>query len=232
MIIDIHSHLPASLGELVRIKNLDCHEHSASIEGHGPLSIGHHPWNTEKFIFNPELLYQQADNTNVAAIGEAGIDKLRGGPLSKQLVVFEVHTEISENLKKSLVIHCVKGSSEISNIYKSIKPNQSWIIHGFRGNDQLANQLLSAGMYLSYGKHLMNSSGKIMDAFKITPIDRLFMESDESQEPIIELYQFAASMKNLSLEDFSEAMRNNFNRVFNWVVTADLIRFLRMTVGQ
>ena len=84
------------------------------------------------------------------AIGEAGFDKLRGPSPELQRKVFEEQVAISEELKKPVVIHCVRAWDELLAVHKKLKPKMPWLIHGFRGNTELAAQLLSKGMYLSF----------------------------------------------------------------------------------
>ena len=49
-----------------------------------------------------------------------------------------------------------------------------WIIHGFRGKPQLAQQLLNNGFYISLGEHFNPQTVTII------PTNRLLFETDES----------------------------------------------------
>ena len=49
-----------------------------------------------------------------------------------------------------------------------------WIIHGFRGKPQLAQQLLNKGFYISLGEKFNP------ETVSIIPVDRLLFETDES----------------------------------------------------
>ena len=68
-------------------------------------------------------------DSKIVAIGETGIDLLKGGALHKQIDIFMQHVNISERLAKPLIIHCVKAHDIISEIRKRISPKMDWIIH-------------------------------------------------------------------------------------------------------
>ena len=64
----------------------------------------------------------------------------------------------------------------------------TWIVHGFRGNAELARQLLKAGIELSFGERF-NAR-----ALAATPEEKRHTESDESElslQQIVELQDAA-----------------------------------------
>ena len=185
---DIHSHgYPANDSKIV---NLDYDE---EVCDKGYYSIGIHPWRTADQNFDAataiESVRQKAVKANVIAIGECGIDKLRGANIDLQKDIFESQVEISEALKKPLIIHAVKSLNEIIELRDRLKPNQLWIIHGFRGKKQMAEQLIRKGIAISVGEHF-NS-----EVIKSVPDDMLFYESDESELPINEIINRAKSFR-------------------------------------
>ncbi len=137
------------------------------------ISVGIHPWDTDKRV-DFELLGTVAALPEVVAIGETGLDKLRGAPLEVQADTFIRHIELSERLHKPLIIHSVKATDLLLEIKRNMKPSQPWAIHGFRGGPQLAAQLLDHGFYLSLGEHFNTATAAII------PDDRLLAETDES----------------------------------------------------
>ena len=97
------------------------------------ISMGIHPWDIssdwrEQFA----KIRANACKENVCAIGECGLDKLKS-PASEKLQqeVFRAHAMLAEEVKKPLIIHCVKGFDTIIAQHKEISPEQAWIIHGF-----------------------------------------------------------------------------------------------------
>lgn len=93
--------------------------------------------------------------------------------LAAQTALLRIHYELSETLRKPLILHIVKSFPEIIAFRKQWKPTQPWIIHGFRGKPQLARELLAHGFHLSYGKKYNPVS------LAITPASRLLRETDE-----------------------------------------------------
>ena len=90
-----------------------------------------------------------------------------------------------------------------------MKPQQPWIIHGFRGNHIQAQQLCSLGFYLSVGMKCME------DSLLSIPIRSLFLETDESNTPLRELYHRVASLRQISVEELLLQIKENFQKVFN-----------------
>lgn len=176
MLTDVHSHSVNS-GEVNTIYNVRINDDPMSLP-HGPrlyFSVGIHPWDAAGFQpawldkLNMLLNYQQ-----VVAIGECGLDKNTDASMNVQLEVFERQIILSEITRKPLMIHCVCCFNELLELQQKHAPSQTWIIHGFRGKPELAQQLLKAGFYLSYGAKFNAES------VAITPSDRLLMETDDS----------------------------------------------------
>ena len=147
-------------------------------------------------------------DSRVLALGEVGLDKLTECPYPIQIKAFEEIVSISEAYGKSLIIHCVKSVDELIAIRKKMRPALPWIMHGFRGKPQQADSLLRHGFYLSFGEHY---NSQVM---KEIPIERLFLETDESNVPIDELYNRAAAIRHISAEELKLAVLHNVNNVF------------------
>ncbi|MFM7768540.1 MAG: TatD family hydrolase, partial [Bacteroidota bacterium] len=77
----------------------------------------------------------------------------------------------------------------------------------------LANELISAGYYLSFGKHLMQEQTAAI--FAALPLDQVFLETDASELPIESIYQLAAQIKNIPIESLAQQMLINFEKVFS-----------------
>lgn len=140
-------------------------------------SVGIHPWYADSFDLR--ALEEAAAHEAVAAIGETGLDTLRGPSLEVQEPVFRAHVKLSESLGKPLVIHCVKAFDRLMALKKELKPTQPWIIHGFRGKPQQAGQLLRAGFNLSLGPNFNPETARVI------PSDRLHIETDDSPVALV-----------------------------------------------
>lgn len=161
-------------------------------------SIGIHPWEVDsikkKEVFQ---LKKWKNDSRWIAVGECGLDKNANASLALQKNFFEQQIALSEKLKKPLIIHCVRCFNEIIEIKKNLKPNQKWIIHGFRGKPQLAIQLLNNNIGISYGEKFNPQS------VEITPFEQLYVETDESKLPISEIYQRIALVKHCAIAELN-----------------------------
>ena len=171
-------------------------------------SCGIHPWYSEDSESQIKYLIEIASNPRIIAIGETGLDKIKGPTFNIQIPVFKRHIELSEQLKKPLIIHAVKAWDELYHIRKETDPTQPWIIHGFRGNSQVAQQMAKLGFMFSLGERFN------IDALEFIPKDALFCETDESDTSIFEVYQQIASALNQDIEDFAMQITENVQRVF------------------
>lgn len=213
---DIHTHrLPALPGEAI-VNSYP--ETFAPVLG-GWYSVGVHPWyitpetDTPPSV-TPELasrlqsLSALARHSQVVAIGEAGLDKLASAPMSLQQQVFGYHVLLAMELRKPLIIHQVRSADSLLKTKKLLSPANPWIIHGFRGKAPLAQQFLRHGCYLSFGAKYSD------DALRSVPLDRLFLETDDSPQSIGELYGRAAQVRGISPDSLRRIVEENVANVF------------------
>ena len=211
--INIHTHHLNKTEGIFQILNADIREKDKLDklveEKKIHLSLGIHPWYIieNKIAEQERMIMALAENANVMMIGESGIDHLCSVDIKLQMKVFEKMIEISEEFKKPLIIHNVKSSAEIIEFHKSTNPFQPWIIHGFRGNEILAGQLIDKGLYLSFG-YIYNK-----DDVKQTPINRLFIENDEATTDIREVYKMIAKDLDIEVKDLKEQIGVNLERI-------------------
>lgn len=172
--LDIHTHsLDAGPSAIINLP------FGADIPAEGAFSMGIHPWDTGSASADDiALLARLAESDRIVAMGECGIDALHGAPIERQKEIFLKQARISESLRKPMIIHAVRAHAIIADLRRSLKPSQSWIIHGFRGKPQLARQLLAAGCDISLGERFNPDVPPIM------PKDRLYAETDCSTMPI------------------------------------------------
>ena len=177
--LDIHTHHTAPCPEAV----VACGPSEFSPIENQRYSIGIHPWNTVNEI-SPSLwrLFESyCERPEVVAIGEAGIDTLKGGLLFKQMIIFRRQIDLSENLHKPLIIHDVRAHDIIVGLRREMKPAQNWVIHGFRGKPTVAKMLIDCGIWLSFGEKFN------FDSLKNTPREMMLAETDESKLSIHEI---------------------------------------------
>ena len=173
-------------------------------------SVGIHPWTLtkENADIQWEALRESIKDKRIIAIGECGLDKLKGPSMELQTAVFKQEAALAEDSSLPLIIHCVKAFNELIQLKKEISPCQPWIIHGFRGKLPLALDCIRHGFYLSIGSHFQENT------LKAIPLDRLFIETDESEESIESIYQRIAEIKGISQQELLEAINKNVREVF------------------
>ena len=163
-------------------------------------SVGIHPWHADKSLITKVRNY--ATSPYVVAIGETGLDKIisdNPDDFKLQQELFTEHIQLSEEIGKPLVIHCVKAWDELLYIRKATKPSMPWIIHGFRGKAALATQLLNAGLYLSFGT--FHNADALKAAWEKR---RLLAETDDTNADIRTVYAQIAENLNITPEKLSD----------------------------
>ena len=150
-------------------------------------SVGIHPYESGGVT---EARWQEieaaASLPQVVAIGECGLDTTRDIPLPTQLDIFERHIALSETTGKPLIIHCVKACDTLIATHRKHRPAQAWIIHGFRGKPQQAEQLRREGFLLSIGPRYNR------EILAVCPPGELLLETDEDETAISTHYRQVA----------------------------------------
>jgi TatD DNase family protein len=214
--IDIHVHPPLfDDSEVISVVDISSSAKSISILTQY-CTYGIHPWflTEESLDSQVYILEDLLKNNAIIAIGEVGIDKIRSENIETQLHVFDIIISLSEYYKKPLIIHCVKGFDNLLSLHKNRKVKQPWIIHGFHGNHELALQLIRHKILLSFGAKLLKDS-KLQSVFSKTPIDFIFLETDNSENSIIEVYKTATAIKNIDIKTLRSIVCENFKRIFS-----------------
>jgi TatD DNase family protein len=214
--IDIHVHDGKPAAGIFILESLMAHEEKMPENKTGvTYTYGIHPWflneeNHDRYILKVEKL---ARLPFIIAVGEAGFDHLKGPSAELQRRSFEEQIIISEEIKKPMVIHCVRGWDELFTVQKRFKPKMPWLVHGFRGNTILANQLLSKGMFLSiwFEFVLRPESAELLRAL---PTDRLFLETDGADVDIRQIYKKVATDLNIEVDQLKKVIIKNFNTFF------------------
>ena len=86
------------------------------------------------------------------------------------------------------------------------------IVHGFNKRKTIGDDLLKNGFCLSFGKSVLYNVN-LQVFLRDFPTDKLFLETDSSDFEIKELYQKVAGLKNISLEDLSQKIRENLHNL-------------------
>lgn len=213
-LINIHTHHPLNSDE-IQLVNCQLPKELPSLES-SIYSIGLHPWDLENIDVDNlfSIMLKWAQQKNVIAIGECGIDRFINTSIELQEKLFIRQVELAEELNKPLIIHAVKSYPDIIRIKKDRKKKIPWILHGYNGNQQTTEQLKAHDFYFSIGPQLLKSPEKLLKSIELIPIENLFFETDDSHEFIKTIYIFAAEKLGLSIEELKTQIYSNYKRVF------------------
>jgi len=173
-------------------------------------SVGIHPWylNGQEAESQLAALRRALQDDKVVALGEAGLDRLRGCPLDVQVSVFRHEVALAEEYRLPMVVHCVRAFNELLRLKKELQPLRPWVIHGFRGKESGAVELVRHGCHVSFGARFQ------VEAVCAVPLDRLFVETDEADESIVGICSRIAQARGISSEELAEAINKNVREVF------------------
>lgn len=174
-------------------------------------SVGIHPWDATLNI-DTNCYFDLLIDAKCLAIGEIGLDKLKGPSLHVQMEVFQKQIALSESLELPVIIHCVKAWNELKVLKRKLKPKQSWIFHGI-SKASIIDEIIEEGLYLSFGAKILNDD-KLLGAALTVPMECIFFETDDAKCDIQDIYYAFAQAKQITLQNLKEIQFNNFKRVF------------------
>lgn len=204
--INIHTHDEGAPGTIVNVlRDFD------EIPREGFYSAGLHPWYLKENAAEEfAKLKLTCLKENVLAVGECGLDKICETDMALQQTWFAEQVKLAAQINKPLIIHCVRAYEEVMRALKSVRVPV--IFHGFNKNENVAAKLLQHGYYLSFGKHLWSEN--TAKVFRDCPKEKFFLETDDAGHTIEEVYERAASIKNISLEELKTQVSDNVQKVF------------------
>ncbi|BDD07312.1 TatD family hydrolase [Aureibacter tunicatorum] len=213
-IVNVHKHSIESEDE-VCIRNFFPNEINNMAKS-SYYSVGIHPWfiKQESLEIELEAIKKCAEDESFLAVGECGLDRVCNTDFDLQRKVFVQQIAISEAVSKPMVIHSVKAYSDILSYRKKMKLNCPWIIHGFQGSVQIAEQLIDKGCFLSFGKAIFRR--KIQEVFEQLPLQKLFLETDEDQIKIAKVLESASEVRNMEKNELNSILWDNFSRIFGF----------------
>jgi TatD DNase family protein len=188
-------------------------------------TVGVHPHDASKATDETFVrLRHLANHPKVLAIGEIGLDyHYDFSPREVQRAVFTRQLEIAAETGKPIVIHTREAWQDTLAIIGG-RLTDGGIMHCFTGGPQEAEEALSLGFHLSFGGVLtFPKAENVRDAARITPADRLLVETDcpylapaphrgKRNEPafIVETVRRLAEVRSQSVEEVAAVTTANF----------------------
>jgi TatD DNase family protein len=215
--INIHTHHTKPVEGIISIGNL--YKDFDTIEPDSLYSVGLHPWylTTETWEDQFAEVKERSRLQNVVAVGEAGLDKVCPTDFTLQQSVFAKHIQLANEVQKPLIVHCVRAHAEVIALLKQTAVQVPVIFHGFNKSKELAQQLISLGYYLSFGKGLEKQG--VQEVLAALPIAKIFLETDNSTASITEIYTYAASAFQIDEDSLSLQLQKNAATVFGAALT-------------
>ncbi len=204
---------------------IDIHTHRPSSTAQCPSFEGIHPWTVESAeserLFEQlcERLARQTDGRHnnpgqkpLDLIGETGLDFACDSDRQRQTEMFVRHLELAEKTGMPVVLHTVKSFEPTMELLKG-RRLRAVIFHGFTGSLQQAERAVGAGCYLSFGRRSF-ASPKTVAAMRAIPLSRLFLETDDDDTPIEEIYARATALLGCEPRRLEEQIRTNYEEIF------------------
>jgi len=196
-------------------------------------AVGIHPHDAKTVTAETiARLIQLARNEKVVAIGETGLDfhyDFSEPPAQRR--VFAQHLKIAAEFNLPVVIHSREAFDDTLEILEQFGASVKKVVfHCFTGSAEQAKIILDRGYHISFtGVVTFKNAGKIREAAKLVPLDKLMLETDcpymspepmrkqKVNEPALMLHtaKRLAELKGMSLVDFEQAVTVTSRAFFN-----------------
>jgi TatD DNase family protein len=174
-------------------------------------------------------LEELARQRRVVGVGEAGLDYYYdNSPRDEQQAVFREQIAIAKRVGKALVIHTRDAWDDTFAILASEGPPGRLVFHCWSGGPEHVPRALDLGAVLSFsGTVTFRNAGDLREAAKLTPLDRLVVETDapfltpmphrgKSNEPayVVNTLAHVAELKAVTIDEASAATTETVERLF------------------
>lgn len=194
-------------------------------------TVGVHPNEQEGEEPNVERLIAEAQDPDVVAIGETGLDYFRSsGDVEWQRERFRIHIRAAREIGLPLVIHTREAMDDTLRIMEEEGAREvGGVMHCFTGTAAEAGRAIDLGFHISFsGIVTFPSAGDIRDAAVAIPMDRMLVETDSpylapiphrgrSNQPawVTHVAEAIADLRGIPFEKLAEQTTGNFQRLFN-----------------
>lgn len=193
-------------------------------------SVGVHPNEHEGHDPVADELVKLADNDNVIAIGETGLDYFRSeGDLEWQRERFRQHIAAAKQSEKPLIVHMRDATEDTLRIMREENAGEAGgVMHCFVEDWEVAKKALDLGFYISFsGIVTFNSAKDLKEVARKVPFDKFLVETDspylapvpyrgKSNQPayVRHVAEHIADLRNSSMDEICEFTTDNFFNLF------------------
>jgi TatD DNase family protein len=196
-------------------------------------SVGTHPHHAgEEQDISVQAIVDLAENPEVVAIGEAGLDyHYDHAPRHAQASGFGNHIAAARETGLPLVIHARDADDDIARILteETGKGPFPFVLHCFSSGRRLAETGIELGGYVSFsGIAAFKNSEQLREIARDLPLDRLLVETDapylappphrgKRNEPafVVHTARILAEAIGMPEEKFAKQTSENFFRLFS-----------------
>ncbi|GAB5085906.1 TatD family hydrolase [Ruminococcus sp. 25CYCFAH16] len=114
----------------------------------------------------------------IKALGEIGLDyHYENYNRERQIKLFEEQLELAEALGLPVIIHSRDAFGDTMEILRKYRPKG--VMHCFSGSPEIAAEVISLGMYISFtGVLTFKNAKKALRALEEVPMEKLMLETD------------------------------------------------------
>jgi TatD DNase family protein len=171
-----------------------------------------------------------AEHPRCVAIGETGFDYYReNAPREDQRRAFTAQIALAQKTGKPLTIHTRNADDDTLATLAAEADGLGVVIHCFSMPDRL-QECLDRGYFVSFaGNVTYKSAGELAEAARITPAERLLIETDapylspqvvrkHRNQPayVAHTAAFIAESRGVSVDELGAQVERNAERVFGW----------------
>lgn len=198
-------------------------------------AIGVHPSELKDVADGWEVITEKLlSHPKVIAVGEVGLDyywdkEEENHNLQKQVLLTQI--ELAKKYKLPILIHDREAHGDCFEILsENIHGEIPVVMHCFSGSPEFAERCLKEDWYLAFGGVLtFKNAKKMKEVVKITPMDKLLLETDspyltpvphrgETNSPAYVKFvaEEVARIKNSTFEEVDEQTTKNAYKIFNF----------------
>lgn len=144
-----------------------------------------HPWYLPPDDETAEAMFSRvvahAEDDRICAVGETGLDHYRFSESERPRVMrwFERHLELAHDVRKPVVVHCVRAYGDCLAALQRIRPERGGVLHAYSGSTELTREFQELGFYLAIGGAVTRArSTRVRRAACDIATDRLLVETD------------------------------------------------------
>ena len=193
-------------------------------------SVGVHPCYQDVQEPSLETLVDLAQDPDVIAVGETGLDYFRvEGDMGWQQQRFVRHIEAAIAVDKPLIVHTREAADDTLSMLETHNADRCGaVMHCFAEDWSVARRALDLGLYISFsGIVTFKNALALKEVAKNVPLEQMLVETDapylapvpmrgKPNQPayVAHTAQYIADLRGISYAELAERTSENFFRLF------------------